>query len=222
MALHKKYKKEMRTFWDSFDSPYQMGEQKHRVYLLDLLGKYGATSILDNGCGTAPIYEMIKNNPEKWNFDYKGTDYSFAMINIAKEQFPEGNFEVQDARKLREKDSSWDCVLLLHCLDHLDDYEAAIKEAYRVAKRYVCIVLWRGFVNDGTQLNDRNMMNKEEGDKPWEDTFLQEYSPQSLLKSFNDANLHIVEIATGDILNSEASKHNWLVLLKKGGVDNEE
>ena len=35
-----------KTYWDTFDSPYQMGPQKHRVYLLNLLQEKDIKSIL--------------------------------------------------------------------------------------------------------------------------------------------------------------------------------
>lgn len=215
-----------RTYWESqdFASPYQMGPQKHRVYLLDLLKHKGVKSMLDDGCGTAPLYQLIKNSVEpssdgvlfkRWEFDYKGTDYSRQMIETCKEQFPEGNFEVQDARSLQELDQSWDCVVLMHALDHLDDYQAAIKEAARVSSKYVCIVLWRGFVNQGTNLNPRNTYGKQEGEAPWEDTYLQEYSKEALDEAFKEAGLVIEEIAEGEALNSDQSHYNFLYLLRK-------
>ena len=213
MARNPKYDITMRTYWDSFTDPYQMGDQKHRLYLMDLLKEKGVKSVLDVGCGTGPIYEINMNH--RYDFDYKGTDYSPAMIEIAKEHFPDALWEVEDARKLTESDNSWDCVLLLHCLDHLDDYASAIKEAARVSNKYVCIVLWRGFVNEGTNLNDRNTMGKEEGEEPWEDTHLQEYSEETLEKAFKDAGLKIEEIALGEKINSDHSKYNFLYLLRK-------
>jgi len=188
-----------------------MGPQKHRIYLLDLLKKKAVNSILDVGCGTGPIYELNKD----YGFTYKGTDYSWAMIDTAKEQFPFGVFEVQDARHLDEPDNTWDCVLLLHALDHLDDYKAAIKEAARVSRKYVCIVLWRSFVAEGTNLNDRNMMGKKEGEQPWEDTHLQEYSKEALEEAFKEAGLIIEETAEGEALNSDSSHYNFLYLCKK-------
>ena len=203
-----------KNFWDSFEGRYQMGEQKHRMYLLNLLKDKGVKTLLDDGCGTAPIYEIIKDHPDL-GFEYKGTDYSEGMIEICKREFPEGNFEVQDARKLTEKDNSWDCVLLMHALDHLDDYQSAISEAARVASKYVCIVLWRGFIAEGTNLNDRNMMNKNEGEEPWEDTHLQEYSRDTLQTEFKKNKLKVVHTATGETINSDASKYNFLFLLKK-------
>lgn len=206
-----------KTYWDTFKGAYQHGAQKHRVYALDLLKDKGVTSILDNGCGSGPIYEIIKNEPLLYPFKYKGTDYSYAMVDSAKEMFPDGDFEVQDARKLTEPDNSWDCVLLMHSLDHLDDYQAAIREAARVAKKYVCIILWRSFVAEGTNLNPKNMMGKNPGEAPWEDTFLHEYSQESLEKEFAKNNLTVEHIAQGDDINSHKSSYNWLVLLKKNG-----
>lgn len=219
--IHPKYKKPMATFWDTFEGAYQMGAQKHRVFMLDLLKEKGITSLLDVGMGTAPIYDLVVNNGEgRWDNirRYKGTDYSFAMVDTAKEMFPYGDFEVQDARNLKEKDNSWDCVLLMHALDHLNDYSSAIKEAARVSNKYVCIILWRGFVNEGTNLNDRNTYGLEEGEEPWQDTYLQEYSKEVLDEAYKEAGLSIELEVDGDEINSDQSKYNYLVLLRKNGT----
>lgn len=201
-----------RTYWDTFTTSYQMGRQKHRLYLLDLMRSNGVTSLLDVGCGTGPIYEILKQDNDL--MVYKGVDYSPAMIEVAKKSFPEASFEVEDARKLSEENSSWDCVLLMHCLDHLDDYKSAIKEAARVSKKYVCIVLWRSFIQGPeNHLNDRNMYGKKEDEAPWEDTHLQEYSKERLDEEFEKNNLKVVKIADGEDIN-EPGKYNWLVFLK--------
>jgi ubiquinone/menaquinone biosynthesis C-methylase UbiE len=217
--------KKPKYFWDVIDKPYQMGSQKHRVYLLDLLKQKGIAEILDVGCGTGPIYELIKDTAvqtddgttyfKKWDFKYKGTDYSEDMIACCKHEFPEGDFEIEDARKLKEKDDSWDCVLLLHALDHVKQYDEVIKEAARVAKRYVCIVLWRQFSPEGVQINDRNTLGKKEGEEPWEDTYLMQYSKEALGKEFEKNGLGIMGTAEGEDLNSDHSKWNYLFLLKK-------
>lgn len=136
------------------------------------------------------------------------------MIETAKELFPHGNFEVQDARKLKEEDNSWECVLLMHCLDHLDDYKAAIKEAVRVSKKYICICLWRSFVSEGTNLNPRNMYGKKEGEEPWQDTFLQEYSKGALIKEFDKYGLEDIDFNNGEEVN-DPGKFNTVWILKK-------
>lgn len=212
------------NFWEAedFEQPYQMGMMPHREYLLDLLKAKHVESILDVGCGTGPIYQLIKTETvptddgfttrARWNFKYKGTDYSRTMIETCKREFPEANWEVQDARKLSEISDSWDCVLLMHSLDHLDDYKAAISEASRVASKYVCIVLWRGFEeNELTHLNNKNMYGKKEGEEPWKDTFLQEFSRKALDEAYQEAGLTIVHEKE---IGGDYSKYNYLVLLK--------
>lgn len=208
------------TYWESkdFENPYQMGEQPHRVYMLDLLKRKDIHTLLDVGCGTGPIFDLIVNSQEgRWDniTKYKGTDYSRQMIETAKREFPHGDWEVQDARHMDEGSNTWDCVLLMHVLDHLDDYKSAIKEAARVSSKYVCIILWRGFVNEGTNLNDRNSMGKEPGEEPWKDTYLQEYSQEALDEAFKEAGLVVEEIAEGEQLNGDYSHYNFLYLLKK-------
>lgn len=199
-----------RTFWDSFHSSYQMGPSKHRLYLLNRMKELGVGGFLDVGCGTGPLYDLNKD----FKFSYKGTDYSWAMIEQCELAFPEGDFEVQDARKLKEKDNSWDAVVLMHCLDHLDDYKAAIREAARVSSKYVVIILWRDFVGADTHLNDKNMMNKEPGDEPWEDTYLQEYSREALEAAFRESGLRIIEETSGEEIN-DPGKYNFIYWLEK-------
>src|SRR3990167_8325099 len=158
---HPKFNKPMRTYWDSFEGSYQMGEQKHRLYMLDLLRLKGVETLLDVGMGTAPIFDLIVNS----------------------------------------------------------------KEETRVARKYVCIILWRGFVNEGTNLNSRNEMGLTDengkllpGKEPWEDTFLQEYSREVLEEEFKKNNLTIDHIAEGEEINSDTSKYNFLYLLRKGEI----
>lgn len=209
-----------RTYWDysDFSQPYQMGPEIHRLYILDKLKELKVTTLLDVGCGTGPIYDLLVNfdTEGRWNniIRYKGIDYSWRMIETAKRILPYGDFKVGDARRIVEPDNCWDGVLLMHSLDHLDNYPAAIAEAVRVSKKYIIICLWRSFVNEGTNLNDRNMYSKKEGEEPWEDTHLQDYSKDALIKEFDKYGLIDVDFNDGEEVN-EKGEHNIVWILKK-------
>ena len=210
-----------------FSEPYQMGNQKHRVYILNKLAQLNVSTLLDEGCGTGPIYGMLTEQDDTYSpwdniIAYKGTDYSWRMIETCKKLFPYGEFEVQDARFLKEDNDSWDCVLLMHCLDHLDDYASAIREAVRVSKKYICICLWNPFVNEGTVINNRNDYGKPKdengqllpGEEPWEDTHLQYYSKDVLIKEFDKYGLIDVDLQDGEEVN-DPGRHNIVWILKK-------
>ena len=207
-----------KTYWDTFESSYQMGAQKHRLYILDKLSELEVTSLLDVGCGTGPIYGLLISEEYAPRWDnikhYRGSDYSPAMIGNAKECLPYGDFKVDDARALHEPDDSYDAVLLMHALDHLDDYAAAIKEAVRVSKKYIIICLWRSFVNEGTNRSDKNMYGKQEGEEPWKDTYLQEYSKDVLIAEFNKYRLEDVDFNSGEEVN-DPGRFNTVWILKK-------
>lgn len=209
--------RQYRTFWDYVAGTgglYQMGNSIYRNYILNKLKEFKVESILDEGCGTAPIYQLIKENPDKWNFKYKGTDLANEMISVAKKAFPEADLEYQDARHPTELDNSWDAVLLIDCLDHADDYKTIIKEASRMSKKYVIISLWRSLKAEGTNLNDKNMMNLNPGDEPWEDTHLQEYSKQSLMTEFEKNNLTLLEMTQGPEVNEPGKDRSVWILQK--------
>lgn len=203
-----------RVYWDIVDVPYQMGVQKHRLYVLDLLKSKKVKSILDVGCGTGPIYDLIVKN--KYKFEYKGVDYSPNFITWAGREFGD-MFELADARQLNEANGSYDCVLLMHSLDHVKEWQKVLAEAERVSRKYVCVVLWRMFRTDGdVQINDRNTMGKAEGEDPWEDTYLLQFAPEPLEEEFKRLGLKIEETAEGEQLNSDQSRYNFMYLLRKG------
>lgn len=55
-------------------------------------------SVLDVGAGLGDLYRFLKEKGwlEKLNVKYTGLDISQAMVKMARQKFPEGNFKVQD------------------------------------------------------------------------------------------------------------------------------
>lgn len=88
---------------------------------------------LDVGCadGTFTKYYLEKF-PETEGY---GLDLSENIINIAKNNCPEGHFEAGDAYALPYLDDTFDLVHSAEMLEHLEFPEKAIKEMYRVLKK---------------------------------------------------------------------------------------
>jgi SAM-dependent methyltransferase len=102
----------------------------------------GATGIanprlLEVGCGSG-YYSEVFATLLPAGVRYAGIDYSDAMIARARTRYPSTAFEVGDATRLPYADRAFEIVFNGVSLMHIIDYEAAIREAARVAARY-CI-----------------------------------------------------------------------------------
>ncbi len=91
--------------------------------------------LLDVGCGSG-YYSEVFSTLLPGGVDYTGVDYSAAMIERARARYPSTSFEVADATRLPCADGAFDIVFNGVSLMHIIDYQAAIREAARVAARY--------------------------------------------------------------------------------------
>jgi ubiquinone/menaquinone biosynthesis C-methylase UbiE len=91
--------------------------------------------VLEVGCGSGYYSEVLSTLlPE--GVQYTGIDYSDAMILRARAYYPSAVFEVADATSLPYVDGAFDIVFNGVSLMHIVDYQAAIRDAARVASRY--------------------------------------------------------------------------------------
>jgi len=93
--------------------------------------------VLEVGCGSG-YYSAVFDTMLHGAVRYAGADYSQAMIARAKLAFPKASFEVADATRLPYAAGAFDIVFNGVSLMHIIDYEAAIREAARVAAGF-CI-----------------------------------------------------------------------------------
>lgn len=94
--------------------------------------------LLEVGCGSG-YYSEVFSDLVPGGVNYTGIDYSEAMIARARSNYPSTAFEVGDATRLPYPDNAFDIVFNGVSLMHIVDYQAAIREAARVAARY-CVL----------------------------------------------------------------------------------
>jgi SAM-dependent methyltransferase len=91
--------------------------------------------LLEIGCSSGYHVEVLRQR--NVHVAYEGCDYSKSFVEQARTHYPDVPFSVADATSLPMSSESVDIVLSGCCLLHIPEYEEAIKEAARIATRYV-------------------------------------------------------------------------------------
>lgn len=97
----------------------------------------GDPRVLEVGCGSGYYSEILKHLVGD-SLVYVGVDYSEAMIELARHNYPDSEFVVGDAAHLPFDDASFDIVLNGASLMHIAQFKEAVRESGRVASRW-CI-----------------------------------------------------------------------------------
>jgi ubiquinone/menaquinone biosynthesis C-methylase UbiE len=98
--------------------------------------EYG-TRVLEVGCGAGESSSRIVKMLDGRYFEASDVDTRYIeKINTMGLQY---KVSVESVFNLKRKDKEFDYVILLEVLEHLDNYEDAMKELVRVAKRGVVI-----------------------------------------------------------------------------------
>lgn len=85
-------------------------------------------TVLDLGCGNGVSTHNIKGRT------VVGLELSEKQLVRASEKFPKSNFVLGDARKLPFKKNTFDLIIAINMLHHVNDPEKVLKECYRVLK----------------------------------------------------------------------------------------
>jgi SAM-dependent methyltransferase len=91
-------------------------------------------SVLEVGCSSGFYSEVFEI--ACLDVTYTGCDYSEAFIALAREKYPALRFDVEDATAMRYGPEVFDVVISGCCLLHIPEYEAAVAETARVARKY--------------------------------------------------------------------------------------
>ena len=121
--LHRLAAIEGRHFW------FEGRRELLRRLLAGRLGRPG-TVVLDAGCGTGSNLVMLRDLGQ----EAVGVDALPAAVELARRICPESAVELGDVTSLPFADESFDGVVLLDVLEHVDD-RLALSEATRVLRR---------------------------------------------------------------------------------------
>lgn len=91
-------------------------------------------SVLEVGCSSGFYSEVF--DIAGLGVTYAGCDYSDAFIALAHQKYPALRFDVEDATAMNYGPDAFDVVISGCCLLHIPEYQAAVAETARVARRY--------------------------------------------------------------------------------------
>lgn len=108
--------------------------------VFDRVGISRGTHLLDVGCGAGLAAQLAADLGAQVN----GIDAAFALIEIARERVPAGDFRVGEMEELPYADASFDVVTGFNSFQHAANPVAALKEAKRVVRGggRVAMVTW--------------------------------------------------------------------------------
>ena len=102
-----------------------------------LIENTGILNILDLGCGNGKVISYLKRSNDK--ISLKGIDYDYESLLWAKDSNPGEKFIQADIYNTPLKDKSFDLVICLEVLEHLNSVDKALAELSRVARKY-CLI----------------------------------------------------------------------------------
>jgi len=105
-----------------------------------------STSILEVGCGPGESTRRILGMLNGQSLEASEFEQDLVDLHL-KHDFPV-SIRQESAYELQRQDNEFDCIMLLEVLEHLDNYEQALYEIFRVARKSVIISvpnepLWR-------------------------------------------------------------------------------
>lgn len=143
--MHDKHQEFFDRLAEEWDLMFTAEDLERLIHIVDSLGVPENIDILDIGCGTGILFDMLRRKvgPEG---SVTGVDFSFEMAQKAVRNFPFPNVNVVDADAvaLPFADSTFDMAVAFSAFPHFSNQQLAIDETHRVLKeggRFIIIHL---------------------------------------------------------------------------------
>lgn len=141
----------------SYQTEYRRAQALEKTLLKKLLSQFsGAKDVLEVGCGTAHFTRWI----QKIGYESYGVDLSSGMLKVAKRLWRHGNLLKGESSCVPFQDKSVDIVAFITSLEFMQDANAALIEACRVARKGIILGLLNK--NSFSTLKRMIQLNKQE------------------------------------------------------------
>lgn len=187
-------------YFNSRDLHGNVQFQKEIDVLVDKLEE--GSRILDVGTAIGDYPKYLTERCNK-NFQVTGIDSSENMIKVAKEKATKATFEVMDMRKLRYPEQSFDAILCLATLIHVDD-----ATAIKILEKFDTILRVNGLIVINVMehiVGEKELYDKEPFN-PNYNTYFNRYTKDFFINWFKSKNYEILNIFDNPVFNSEEVK----------------
>jgi ubiquinone/menaquinone biosynthesis C-methylase UbiE len=129
----------IKEYFDSIANK-RIGYRKSRSYYWNSITRYCNYflhcdySILEIGCGTGELLAQVKGGRKM------GIDFNSLMIENARKQYPEIDFQVMDAQEITT-DEKFDIIIISNLLGWLSDIQKMLKEVKKLCHPHTRIIL---------------------------------------------------------------------------------
>ena len=160
------------------------------------------SKILDVGTAIGDYPKYLTEKCSK-DFIVTGIDSSKNMIKVAKQNAPKANFKVMDMRSLDFSDNSFNAIICLATLIHVDD-DTAVK----ILEKFDSMLKDNGLIiiNVMEHTSGNKEIYEKEPFNPKYNTYFNRYTKTFFIDWFKEKDYEIIDIIDNPIFNSEKVK----------------